>query len=51
MMNKGHYREQYPPGGYKYEETKQHNDDWREPPAIQFITPIRVTAKAPKCKG
>ena len=51
MMNKGNYREQYLPGGYKYEQTKQQNDEWREPPARQFITPIRATAKAPQYKG
>ena len=39
MMNIGHYKESTP-GGYKYEVTKQHSNEWREPPAIWFITPI-----------
>ena len=30
----------------KYKETKLHNDKWREPPAIEFIVSLRVTAKA-----
>ena len=30
---------------YKCEETKQHNDKWREPQAIDFIIPVKVTAK------
>lgn len=30
---------------YKCEETKQHNDKWREPQAIEFIIPVKVTAK------
>ena len=33
MMNIGHYKESTP-GGYKYEVTKQHSDECREPPAI-----------------
>ena len=36
---------------YKYKETKQLNDKWREPPSIEFIIPLRVTAKAWKYKG
>ena len=35
----------------KYKETKLHNDKWREPPAIEFIVSLRVTAKAWKYKG
>ena len=35
----------------KYKETKLHNDKWREPPAIEFIISLRVTAKAWKYKG
>ena len=30
---------------YKVEETKQHNDKWREPQATEFIIPVKVTAK------
>lgn len=30
----------------KYKETKLYNDKWREPPAIEFIISLRVTAKA-----
>ena len=33
---------------YKCEQTKQHNDTWREPPAVEFIIRIRITAKTPK---
>ena len=30
---------------YKYKETKQQTEKRREPPAIQLITPVTVTAK------
>ena len=30
---------------YKYKETNQQTDKWREPPAIEFITTVIVTAK------
>ena len=30
---------------YKYKETKQQTEKWREPPAIELITPVIVTAK------
>ena len=30
---------------YKVEETKKHNDKWREPQATEFIIPVKVTAK------
>ena len=30
---------------YKCDETKQHNDKWRELQAINFILPVKVTAK------
>ena len=30
---------------YKYKETNQQTDKWREPPAIEFITSVIVTAK------
>lgn len=36
---------------FKYEERKQHNDKWKEPPAIEFIIPMIVTEKVPKYKG
>ena len=30
---------------YKYKETKQQTEKWRELPAIELITPVIVTAK------
>ena len=30
---------------HKCEVTKPHNDKWREPQAIKFIIPVKVTAK------
>ena len=51
MMNIGHYRESAP-GDYKYEVTKQHSDEWREPSNLVYYTNrTRVTKKSPKYKG
>ena len=30
---------------HKYKETKQQTEKWREPPAIELITPVIVAAK------